>query len=262
VEFGELASLVVLLDVPPRLHTRQILAWRSRFDSPFAACYHPWLKVAQTEDLSVSPSALRRQLPVLPQTLVEVNPSAVAAGVIANREWTYGVPFGPANELTAWVVDVVEPVSPAAHDTLHQAAINVYLKERDGVRLTAARTMSRDPAYRQLSVRRLMTMLVRVLDREMQFLVFEPNNAALRSYVELMLDNLLRRLYVAGAFKGANESEAFFVRADDALNPTWVSDQGRLIVEIGVAPAEPLEFIVLRINREGDGTLRVEGRSA
>jgi uncharacterized protein len=264
VEVAEQASLVALLDVPPRLHPRQILAWRARFDSSFAACYHPWLKVVQTEDLQLAPSARRLQVPppVPPEALVDVNPSAVAAGVIANREWLYGVPFGPANELTQWVIDVVEAVSPAGHDKLHQAAINVYLKERDGVRLTAARTMSHDPAYRQLSVRRLMTMLIRVLEREMQFLVFEPNNGALRSYVEVMLDSFLRRLYAAGAFKGANETEAFFVRADDSLNPPWVSDQGRLIVEIGVAPAEPLEFLVLRINREGDGTLRVEGRSA
>ena len=264
VDVAEQASLVALLDVPPRLHPRQILAWRARFDSTYAACYHPWLKVVQTEDLQLAPSARRVQTPppVPPGALVDVNPSAVAAGVIANREWLYGVPFGPANELTQWVIDVVETVSPANHDRLHQAAINVYLKERDGVRLTAARTLSHDPAYRQLSVRRLMTMLVRVLDREMQFLVFEPNNGALRSYVEVMLDSFLRRLYAAGAFKGANETEAFFVRADDSLNPAWVSDQGQLIVEIGVAPAEPLEFIVLRINRDGDGTLRVEGRSA
>jgi len=41
-----------------------------------------------------------------------------------------------------------------------------------------------------------------------------------------------------------------------------VSDLGQLIVEVGVAPAEPLEFLVLRIMREGDGTLRVEGRNA
>jgi len=254
----------VLQDVPPRLHPRQILAWRARFDSSYAAAYHPWLRVTRTDDLQAAPltPGRRARTPIAPQVLVDVNPAAVAAGVIANREWLYGVPFGPANELTPWVIDVVEPVSPATHDQLHQNAVNVYLKERDGVRLTAARTLSRDPAYRQLSVRRLMTMLARVLDRETQWLVFEPNNPALRSDVELLLDNYLRRLYAAGAFKGATEEEAYFVRADEAVNPSWVSDLGQLIVEVGVAPAEPLEFLVLRIMREGDGTLRVEGRNA
>jgi len=257
----QVASFVVLLDVPPRLHQRQILAWRARFDSSFAACYHPWLKVTVTKDLLTAPPQPGR-LPstvTSPQFLVDVNPAAVAAGVIAKREWSSGIPFGPANELTRWVIDVSAPVSPGQHDQLHQAAVNVYLKERDGVRLTAARTLSNDQAYRQLSVRRLMTMLARALDQQMQWVVFEPNDGTLRSQIALLVDNFLRHLFAAGAFKGANESEAFFVRADETLNPTWVSEQGQLIVEVGVAPAEPLEFLVLRIFREGDGTLRVEG---
>jgi len=260
----QVASFVVLLDVPPRLHQRQILAWRTRFESSFAACYHPWLKVTVTKDLLAVPR-LPGRLPssvASPQFLVEVNPAAVAAGVIAEREWSNGIPFGPANELTRWVIDVSAPVSPGQHDQLHQAAVNVYLKERDGVRLTAARTLSKDPAYRQLSVRRLMVMLARALDQQMQWVVFEPNDATLRSQIALLVDNFLRHLFAAGAFEGANESEAFFVRADETLNPTWVSDQGQLIVEVGVAPAEPLEFLVLRIFREGDGTLRVEGSRA
>jgi hypothetical protein len=148
-------------------------------------------------------------------------------------------------------------VSPARHDELHPAGINVFLAERDGIRLTAARTLGRDAAYRQLSVRRLVTMLERVLDRQMQWAVFEPNNAALRADVKQMLRAFLRQLYRANAFRGATEDEAFFVRCDDALNPQWVVDDGRLVVEVGVAPAEPLEFIVLRIERGGDGTLRV-----
>ena len=70
-------------------------------------------------------------------------------------------------------------------------------------------------------------------------------------------ENFLRQLFTAGAFKGRRESEAFFVRCDGELNHRRVLDAGQLIVEIGVAPAEPLEFIVVRIVRDGDGTLAV-----
>ena len=75
--------------------------------------------------------------------------------------------------------------------------------------------------------------------------------------VRNLLENFLRQLFTAGAFKGRRESEAFFVRCDGELNHRRVLDAGRLIVEIGVAPAEPLEFIVVRIVRDGDGTLAV-----
>jgi hypothetical protein len=244
VDFAEQASsFIVLLDVPPRLHQRQILAWRSHFASAFAATYHPWLKVALPDDPR--------------QALIDVNPSAFAAGIIALKELTFGVPYGPANEIAQGAVDLIDRISPARHDQLHPHAINVFLKERDGVRLTAARTLSLDPSFRQLSVRRLITMLERVLEREMQWMVFEPNDAKLRGDVTNMLVAYLRQLYRANAFQGANEAQAFFVRCDDSLNPPQVVDAGQLLAQIGVAPTEPLEFIVLQIARQGDGTLRI-----
>jgi len=237
-------SWIVLLDVPPGLNQRQILQWRAQFDSMFAAAYHPWLRVAPLGD--------RRR------NLVQINPSATAAGIVARREHRFGVPFGPSNELALQVVDVAERVSPARHDELHPNAINVYLRERDGVRLTAARTLSRDPIWRQLSVRRLVTMLHRALDEQMQWAVFEPNTASLRNDIRHLLENYLRSLARANAFAGATDDESFFVRCDETLNPPSVVDEGKLIVEVGIAPAEPLEFIVLRIERDGDGTLTVE----
>jgi len=69
---------------------------------------------------------------------------------------------------------------------------------------------------------------------------------------------LLSELYRGGAFAGASEEESFFVRSDDSLNPRASLELGRLVVEVGVAPAEPLEFLVLRISRDGDGGVRVE----
>jgi hypothetical protein len=243
-----LRSFVVLLDVPPGLGQRDVLRWRARFDSSYAAAFHPWLRVAR-------PAAQGEQA-------VEVNPAAIAAGIAARRELLHGVQFGPANELAARVVDVADPVSPLRHGELHQAGVNVFQRERDGIRLTAARTLTRGAEYRQLSVRRLMTMLRRVLEIEMQWVAFEPHTASLRADLEHQITTYLRGLYAADAFAGEDEEEAFFVRCDETLNPPQVLDAGQLIVEVGVAPAEPLEFVVLRVSRDGDGTLLVEGPGA
>ncbi len=73
-----------------------------------------------------------------------------------------------------------------------------------------------------------------------------------------MLDNFLRRMFARGAFRGNSEEQAFFVRCDEVLNTRRVVDTGQMIAEVGVAPTEPLEFIVLRITRGGDGTLILE----
>ena len=238
-----LRSFIVLLDVPPGLSHRRVLNWRARFDSAYAAAYGPWLQTSRNDDS---------------RELLRVPPSAVAAGVIAGQEISFGVPHGPANVLAAQIVGVDETISPERHDELHPEGINIYLPERDGIRLTGARTLSRDPQWRQLSVRRLLTMIERALDQEMQWVVFEPNNSALRSQVRLALLSYLRQLFQLGAFRGATEEEAFFVRCDESNNPPYVADAGRLIAEIGVAPAEPLEFIVLQLARGGDGTLTLE----
>lgn len=237
-------SFIVLLDVPPRLSPRQIETWRGRFNTAYAAAYHPWLKVARVDDDR--------------EVLIEQPPSAVAAGIIAQREIVDGIAHGPANLLAADVVDVSEVVPGRVHDELHPLGINVYLRERDGVRLTAARTLSREPAWRQLSVRRLLTMIRRALEQQMQWAVFEPNDGRLRAEVRRMVTTFLRRLLRAGAFRGATEEESFFVRCDEGLNPRQVVDAGQLITHIGVAPSEPLEFIVLRLMRDGDGTLTLE----
>jgi hypothetical protein len=242
VEFAEqIRSFVALLDVPPGLTQRRILNWRSRFQSSYAAAYHPWLVVVRQDDQRNTP--------------VPLPPSAAAAGLIAQVENTFGVPHGPANVIAAQVLDVRETISPAQHDELHPLGINVYLLERDGVRLTAARTLSTDPDFRQLSVRRLLLLLRRTLEQQMQWVVFEPNNSALRAELRQLLQIYLRQLFTAGAFRGATEDESFFVRCDDTNNPPRLADLGQLLVEVGVAPAEPLEFILLRLARDADGSL-------
>lgn len=240
----QLESFVVLLDVPPGLSQNKIIHWRSKFTSAYCAAYHPWLNMAPAGDLR--------------GRLIAVNPSAVAAGIIAQRENRFGVMFGPANELAVGVVSVVDSLSAARHNALHQQAVNIFLPERDGIRLTAGRTLALDQTWRQLNVRRLVTMIRRVLDRQMQWAVFEPNNRQLRADISLSLEAFLRQLYRANAFTGDTEAQAFFVKCDDELNPPALVDQGRLLAQVGIAPAEPLEFIVLNIARSADSSLTVE----
>jgi hypothetical protein len=237
---------VVLLDVPSRLPTARVTDWRAEFDSSFAAAFHPWLGVP------------RESAPGTRDTAVLVPPSAFAAGIMAERERRLGLSRGPANQLALGAVRAAEGVGEAEADRLHAHSINVFFAERDGFRLTAARTLSSDPDYRQLSVRRLMTMLALTVERHGQWLVFEPNSDALRSRLADSLTQLLRDLHRQGAFSGATEAQSFFVRCDAAANPPESQALGRLVAEIGVAPSSPLEYLVLRIASDGDGGLVVD----
>ncbi len=246
VDFADArGDIHALLDVPPGLDYDAVVRWRSHFASIQAAAYHPWLRVGRAKDAR--------------DALIDVPPSAVAAGIIASSEEQAGVEEGPANVIARNVLDVTARITRAEHDLLHPMGINVYLLERDGVRLTAARSLSDGPEYRQISVRRIVTLIVRTLEQRMRWTVFEPNNARLRREVRSLVRGLLRELYRAGAFRGATEQEAFFVRCDESLNPPRVVDAGQLVCEVGVSPAEPLEFIALLLVRGADGTVLMEG---
>jgi phage tail sheath protein FI len=187
-----------------------------------------------------------------------LNPSAFAAGIIANRELRLGVHFGPANEVAAGAVRPAVTVLADHHDELHVAGINVFLARRDGIELTGARTLSRRTVLRQLSVARLMTVLRLTLQREMQWAVFEPNNRELWAEVRRLVHALLTRLYEAGAFAGASTKEAFFVRCDDTTMTRNDLDNGRLVCLVGVAPVEPVEYLVIEIALAADSGVRVE----
>jgi uncharacterized protein len=245
VDFAEFRrDLTVLLDVPLGLPHRRALDWRNEFDSQFAAAYHPWIDVAAPDDQR--------------DTLVRINPSAFAAGIIAARELRLGVQHGPANEIAVGAVRAADNVQPNRHDELHVNGVNVFVAERDGIRLTGARTLSRQPALRQLSVARLLAVIRLTLEREMQWAVFEPSNRFLWAEVRRLVHDLLTRFFEAGAFSGATTKEAFFVHCDDSTMTRNDLDNGRLVCLVGVAPVEPVEYIVIEIALSADRGVSIQ----
>jgi hypothetical protein len=237
-------DLTVLLDVPLGLPPRRALDWRNAFDSPYVAAYHPWLDVAAPDDAR--------------DALVRVNPSAFAAGIIAERERRLGVQHGPSNQVAQGAVRVSAAVPLEVHDELHLEGVNVFRAKRDGIRLTAARTLSRRRELRQLNVARLMVVLRLSLERDMDWATFEPNGDALWGEVRRMVEAFLTRLFEAGAFAGATTREAFFVRCDRTTMTRNDLDEGRFVCLVGVAPSEPVEYLVLELSRDRDTSVRAE----
>lgn len=235
---------VALLDAPPGLSAANAARWRAAFNSSYAAAYHPWLGVVDGASRG--------------QQVLHIPPSACAAGIIAARERAAGISWGPANIIAADVVTTAESLGAQEAEEIDTLDINLFRPERDGFRLVAARTLSTDPDYHQLSVRRLMTMLRLVLERQTVWLAFEPHTVQLRRQVTGVVTRLLRDLFRVGAFAGDTEEQSFFVRCDETVNPSWSVDQGRLVAEVGVAPSVPLEFIVLRLSRGAGGAFTVE----
>jgi phage tail sheath protein FI len=52
---------------------------------------------------------------------------------------------------------------------------------------------------------------------------------------------------------GASESESYFVRCDRSTMSSNDLDNGRMIAQVGIAPSEPLEFIVVELRCQDTG---------
>jgi len=118
-----------------------------------------------------------------------------------------------------------------------------------GLRILGARTVSSDPDWRFISVRRLLILIEKSILVSSQWCVFEPNDAFTRAKLQMSLNGLLLSLWEQGGLVGNTPQEAFRIQCDEDNNPPSQREQGRLWAEVGVAPSQPLEFILLRVGR-------------
>jgi phage tail sheath protein FI len=215
-------------------------AWRSRFDSKYAALYYPWVRV-------VDP--LRQNT----GTVRDIPPSGHIVGQYAATDLETGVHKAPANNPLEWLQDVTSPVGNELHALFNTAGINV-LRSLPGrrIRILGARTVSSDPDWRFVNVRRLLIMIERALYISLQWAVFELNGELTWGKIRLAITSFLITLWQAGALVGESMAEAFFVKCDEETNSARERDIGRLICLVGVAPSQPFEFVVLRVGRAGN----------
>jgi phage tail sheath protein FI len=83
--------------------------------------------------------------------------------------------------------------------------------------------------------------------------VFEPNDSRLWTQLKISATNFLTRVWRDGALFGSNPSEAFYVKCDSETNPPDVVEAGQVVVEIGISPVKPAEFVIFRISQFAGG---------
>ncbi len=238
-----LRDRIAVLDAPYSASRQDALGpaaiqnWRRRFDSKYAALYYPWLRVVDPLRGSAEPT---RDIP----------PSGHVAGQYAATDFSVGVHKAPANDPLIWAQALTAETDDSLQAMLNPMGINAIrsLGGR-GIRMYGARTVSSDTDWRFVNVRRLLIMIEKAIDHSTQWAVFEPNDHTTRSKITLALISFLYALWRQGGLAGASAEEAFFVKCDEEINPPAERDNGRLLAIIGVAPAQPFEFIVLRVGR-------------
>lgn len=231
-----------VLSVPYGLATdtvrtrEELILWRQQFETRYGALYVPWLEVV--EPRGTMPT---RRIPACGHV----------TGSIARTDLTSGVHKAPGNLPLFDITDLGRAFDDTDHGELNLAGLNVVKGEfgRPPI-LAGARTLSHDPDWRFINIVRLVLALKKAIDIIMRDIVFEPNNPTTRAAVTTTLIALLQLFFERGAFRGATPEQSYFVRCDDVTTPSEAQDLGQLIALVGIAPAAPCEFIVLRIGRE------------
>jgi phage tail sheath protein FI len=232
---------MALLDAPPGMNAQQIKEWRSdtaMYDSAFAALYYPWIKIE-------NPIGKNGDREVL------VPPSGHLAGLWARTDESRGVWKAPANDTLRGVLDVERAISQNEQSLLNPIGINCIRPfGTRGIRVWGARTLSSNTDWRYLSVRRLFNMIETAILDGTQYAVFEPNDQELWDGVRRTVDAFLRQLWRAGALFGAAAEQAYYVKCDSDTNPPESIDEGKMVVEVGIAPVKPAEFVIFRVSQQ------------
>jgi hypothetical protein len=133
------------------------------------------------------------------QIVRRVPPSGHVAGVYANTDLTVGVFKAPANATLQWAQDLTTEVSASMQGLLNPLGVDCLRAfPGRGLRVYGARTMSSDPSWRFVNVRRLVSMIEHALLLSMQWSVFEPNNVNLWQTITLSITSFLEAICPGG----------------------------------------------------------------
>ncbi|MFB6844091.1 phage tail sheath family protein [Streptomyces sp. NPDC056373] len=237
---------VAVIDPPPGLNARQIRVWRQEtagYDSKYAALYYPWIK-------TFDPATGQARL---------VPPSGHVAGIWARSDAERGVHKAPANEVVRGAVDLETQITRGEQDLLNPIGVNcIRAFPGRGIRVWGARTLSSDPAWRYLNIRRYFNYLEESILIGTQWVVFEPNDHNLWARIRRNISAFLVNEWRSGALFGQRPEEAYYVKCDEETNPPESVDVGRVVCEIGISPVKPAEFVIFRLAQFSSGNGELE----
>lgn len=229
-----------VLDAPPGCSLSDIREVRSGLDSSHAALYYPWVTVANP-----LAGASSRQ----PAT-INLPPSGFLCGIYAETDIARSVSKAPANAVIRGALGLEQTLDKGQQDLLNPEGINcLRFFEGRGNLVWGAHTVSSDPEWKYLNMRRYFNYLEGSIDRGTQWAVFEPNGEGLWADLRRAIEDFLLNEWKNGSLLGTKPDEAFFVRCDRSTMTQSDLDRGRLVCLIGVAPLRPVEFVIFRIGQ-------------
>ncbi len=225
---------IAVIDSAKSQSIAETRALRALYDSSYAAYYYPWVRILD------------------PATGQENHypPSGFVAGIYARNDIERAVYKAPANEVVTLALGFESMLNKSHQEVLNPEGVNCFRYfEGRGMRLWGARTMSSDPEWKYVNLRRYFAYLERSIDKGTQWAVFEPNGERLWANVRSTIADFLLNEWQNGALLGDKPEKSFFVKCDRSTMSQNDLDNGRLVCLVGVAPLRPAEFVIFRIGQ-------------
>lgn len=221
----------------------EAITFRDSLNNPnsYGALYYPWLHMLDPTGASEEP--------------IRVPPSGFVAGLYSRIDGRRGVWKAPAGTEAnlGGAVGLVTDLTEVQHGDLnnHPKSVSVIRKfPTTGIVTWGARTVSSDPEYKYIPVRRMAIFLRVSIYRGIQWAVFEPNDEPLWASLRLNIGSFMNTLFRQGAFQGATPADAYFVKCDSETTTQADIDLGIVNVLVGFAPLKPAEFVVVKISQK------------
>jgi phage tail sheath protein FI len=225
---------IAVLDSGEGQSIAEVREMRSQYDSKYAAFYYPWIRV----------------LDPVTQRDIHLPPSGFVTGIYARNDVQRAVYKAPANEVVTLAIGFETLLNKGQQEVLNPQGINCFrFFEGRGFRLWGARTISSDPEWKYVNLRRYFVFLEHSIDRGTQWAVFEPNGEALWANVRRTVEDFLFDQWQKGALLGDKPDKAYFVKCDRTTMTQNDLDNGRLVCLIGVAALRPAEFVIFQIGQ-------------
>jgi phage tail sheath protein FI len=185
---------------------------------------------------------------------LKLPPAGAVAGIYAAVDNARGVWKAPANVTVATAVGPTIAITADEQGTMNVdptsgKSVNAIRAFAGlGTLVWGARTLAgNDNEWRYVNVRRFCIMVEESIKKATMQFVFEPNDANTWVKVQGMIENFLTTQWRQGALQGVKPEDAFYVSV--GLGKTMTADdvlEGRMIVQVGLCPVRPAEFIVLQ----------------
>lgn len=213
-----------------------VRTFRNNFDDSRLALYHPWVLIAD-------PTRQRESL--------AVPPAGFMAGIYARTDVDRGVHKAPANEVVLGALRFEQEINRFQQELLNPNGINCLRSfPGRGHRVWGGRTLSSDPEWKYVNVRRYFLYLERSVEKSTQWAVFEPNGEALWGNIRSGVEDFLFNEWKNGRLLGGTPKEAYFVRCDRSTMTQNDIDNGRMVCVVGVAALTPAEFVIFRVGQK------------